>query len=522
MSTPAVSTLDEAAARRVLMVQAYEAGPADDPLWTAADRAWATRLARETAPAGTGAARFIDLRARHALQRLMPRQPALHRALERRLWHGGHVLLALLLGAALGLAVDAVGGSQHINLLAPPMWAVVAWNLVVYLALAWAALPASSARWPQRLRGWLARRLAGPSPSRKAGAPLIAFSSAWSRLSAPLTTARAALLLHVAAAALALGLIGGLYLRGLVLDYRAGWQSTVLDAAQVRAALALLLAPASARTGIAVPEATAMQALRVAPGVAPVAPAAVWIHLLAATLALTVVLPRLLLAAAAAWRAWRLSRALALPLSAPYFQRLLAERSGATPHVQVLPLGTAPSPQAVAGLRAALAAGLGERLILDLASVTVYGDEEAAPPTPAAGTMLRLVLADLAATPEDDSHGRFVETLREAVFADGTEAPPLLWLADEAAWHLRFAALPARLAERRTVWQRWAAARGVAFCSVDLSAADAAAAASAVQPALQAALQATLQPASGTALQTALKPVPQSARPAVPPSSPRA
>ena len=54
------------------------------------------------------------------------------------------------------LAVDAVGGSQRINLLAPPVWAVIAWNGVVYLSL---LLPASVL--PKRARTWLARRLAG-------------------------------------------------------------------------------------------------------------------------------------------------------------------------------------------------------------------------------------------------------------------------------------------------------------------------------------------------------------------------
>ena len=63
---------------------------------------------------------------------------------------------------------------------------------------------------------------------------------------APLATARIALCLHAAAATLALGLMGGMYLRGLVLDYRAGWQSTFLQADTVQAVLSTALAPATA------------------------------------------------------------------------------------------------------------------------------------------------------------------------------------------------------------------------------------------------------------------------------------
>ena len=60
---------------------------------------------------------------------------------------------------------------------------------------------------------------------------------------------RIAALLHVAAAAVAIGLLGSMYLRGLVLDYRAGWQSTFLQADTVQRVLSTLLAPATALTG---------------------------------------------------------------------------------------------------------------------------------------------------------------------------------------------------------------------------------------------------------------------------------
>ena len=61
--------LDEAAARRVLMVQAFETGPATGKPWTAEDRALVTRLARETTPADATPERYLDERARHAVRR---------------------------------------------------------------------------------------------------------------------------------------------------------------------------------------------------------------------------------------------------------------------------------------------------------------------------------------------------------------------------------------------------------------------------------------------------------------------
>ncbi|MBX3638565.1 MAG: DUF2868 domain-containing protein, partial [Rubrivivax sp.] len=350
--------LAETAARRVLLVRAHET--AETPLWTAEDRAWATRLARETVPAGAAPARFLDERASHALQRLAPRDRAIARWLDRRLWRWTWLLAALALGLAAGLAVDAVGSARRIDLLAPPVWGVILWNLLVYLVLLWPRGAVPGALRGGRVTGWLARRLGG-GVVRGSG-PLAAFSADWVPRVLPALASRAALLLHAAAAALAAGLVAGMYLRGLVLDYRAGWESTFLEPAAVRALLATLLAPATALTGIGVPDEATVSALRVGPGVAAGAPAAPWIHLYAAMLALFVIVPRTALATWSALRGAWASRRVALPLDDPYFQQLLLQGRGAAPRVRVLPHGAAPSPQAVLGLRELLAGALGAEM----------------------------------------------------------------------------------------------------------------------------------------------------------------
>ncbi|MBX3635516.1 MAG: DUF2868 domain-containing protein [Rubrivivax sp.] len=457
--------MSEAAARRVLLVRAHET--AETPLWTAEDRVWATRLARETVPAGAAPARFLDERASHALQRLAPRDPAIARWLGRRLWRWTWLLAALAIGLLAGLAVDAVGSAQRIDLLAPPVWGVILWNLVVYIALLWPRRPQGGGG----IAGWLARRLAGAAV--RGSGPLAAFTADWLPRVLPALTARGALLLHAAAAALAAGLVAGMYLRGLVLDYRAGWESTFLEPASVRALLATLLAPATALTGIGVPDEATVSALRVGPGVAAGAPAGPWIHLYAAMLALFVIVPRTALATWAALRGAWASRRVALPLEDPYFQQLLLQGRGAAPRVRVLPHGAAPSPQAVLGLRELLAGALGAEMQLRLAAATAYGAEESAgTPSAEPDTTLLVALVDLAATPEADTHGRFLRALRAA-----TPALPLLLLADEAAFARRFGQLPERLAQRREAWRQLAAAEGAAWLSADLERPDADAAA---------------------------------------------
>jgi hypothetical protein len=292
-------------ARRVLLLRAYESPPGPAP-WTADDRDWATRQAIAAVGADARPAHFVATRAALALPRLLPRAPEAERWLQRRGWHPALVLLALLLGLLGGLAVDQLGPPQRVNLLAPAMWAVVLWNLFVYAAL-W--LPAPPA-------GPLVRWLAGRGRALPRHPQL---NADWLQVAAPLMARRAALLLHTAAAGLALGLIAGLYLRGLVMDYRAGWQSTFLDPASVQAALRFGLWPASALTGVPVAD---VAPLRLAPGDAATASAAPWIHLFAATLLLAVVLPRTLLAGLAAWRAAWLARHLPLALDDAYFEGL--------------------------------------------------------------------------------------------------------------------------------------------------------------------------------------------------------
>jgi hypothetical protein len=319
--------MTEQEARQVLLLQAHEspdpaaawAGlPPGSPEWSAEDRSWATRQAVAAVGDAARPRQFVVARAAIALQRLLPRDPAGQRWLGRHAWHPAWVALALVLGLLAGLAADQLGPPQRVNLLAPAVWAVVGWNLLVYLAL---LLPSP---WPG-LRELLSRRaLRGPG----------AVAQLWARHAAPLAGARLALLLHTAAAGLALGLVAGLYLRGLVLDYRAGWQSTFLDAAAVQQVLGLLLKPASLITGIALPD---VAPLRVGPGGDATATAAPWIHLLATTLALAVLLPRALLAWRAAARAGGLARHFPLSLDTPYFESLHPlMRPGLTPTVRLL------------------------------------------------------------------------------------------------------------------------------------------------------------------------------------------
>lgn len=458
--------MDEATARKVVLVQAFDG--ADSPLWTPEDAAWATRLALQSAPSDASDQWLLGERARHALQRLEPRDRGVRRWLTRPAWSWRWALLVVLLGLLIGLAADLLDRNQIVNVLAPAAWGVVAWNAVVYIALAVAALrrpvrddgPARGVR-GALLAAW--QRSFGDGPLRVA-------ALRWAELSTPLMLTRAAALLHVAAAAVAIGLVGSMYLRGLVLDFRAGWQSTFLDSAAVHQLLATLLAPAQAVTGIAVPDAAALDAMRLTSPAQPAsASAAPWIHLYGVTLGLAVVVPRLLLALVALGTALVRSRRFELPMNDAATLREVQRLRRRASRVQVCPYAQAPGASAALGLRTLLARELGDDLQLQVVPTTAVGDEaEAALRLAADGITLRVVLVDLAATPEDDHQGRFVRALQVA-------APQLpMWLvADESAYRRRFASLPERIDERRATWRHWAATHDLRLRAVALDEFDA-------------------------------------------------
>ncbi len=485
--------MDERRAREVTLLEAFETAQPASASWSEDDRRWADRVALEAATPGSAPAAFVATRAGHAMQRLAAREPALVHAEVRPAWRAGGFVAIALIAFVLGIVGDAIGSAQRINLLAPPLWGVLVWNLVVYALLIVLPLVRLVRRDPVqrgpivraaeallRVRQRLPRAASGAGPARR-------FAALWSARSRRLSLVRAEAALHTAAAALALGLIAGLYARGLVLDYRAGWESTFLDAATAHALVATVLGPASAWSGIPLADAASFAALRIDPTTpAGGAPAAPWIHLIVITLGLVVVVPRVVLALACATAAaWR-SRRFALPLDEPYFQRLLRLGGGGTARVVVLPYAATPSPQATLGLRALLAATLGAGLDVRIAPLVPFGAEDGAPAGIGADTTHAIALFDLGATPEAEHPTRFLQTVSAAL----PKGAALVAVVDASAFARRFAGLDSRIAERREAWRAWGDTAGTTTLTVDLESADVASA----EPYLQAALARAPEP----------------------------
>lgn len=466
--------MNETAARNALLLRAWETYPPASAQWTDEDREWASSAAAavegERAPLDIHIAR----RAALAIERLAGREPKLRRMLAAvtwRPWIGWALALIALVAGLAGLTGDAMNGGKSINILAPPLLALLAWTLAVYLMLGARALLRVASRRasaPGALARALARLAHGSASSRlteHVTGAAAHFLHDWARASSALTAARVARILHVAAVTFALGALAGWYLRGLALEYRAGWESTFLDAQSVHTLLGVVLGPASRLTGIDIGDEAGLAAIRFSVGSGE--NAAPWIHLYAVMIALVVLLPRALLALASRWRESRLVARFPLPLDDIYFQRLGRAHRGEAAAAHVLPYSVQLTPQTILGLNRLLTRTFGSDTQLDIARTTDFGDEDTLGELPLADRPLALVAAlfALTATPEAENHGAFVTALARRV----PDATPFLVIVEESAFRQRFAREPVRLAERRAAWRRMLVAIHHEPLFVDLS-----------------------------------------------------
>jgi hypothetical protein len=458
--------MNEQVARNVVLMRSIETADAKREILSEDDRLYASRSARELAnwQAAEGKTdptldHFLEQRSDLVLKRLSERTPAFASFAHRRPLMPTLSVLLPVVALIAGAGLDRIGDPHKVDLLSPPLLLILGWNLLVYLVLlVWAFIPSPT--------GWagpgLLRRLAVGKAAlpRKLPAALASgltqYLADWTRLSHSLVRARLSRTVHLAAAAFALGAILSLYARGIVTQYAAGWESTFLDAGQVHSLLSVLFAPALFLFPIQGFSLADVQALRFVQNPSP-AGGARWVHLYAATLFLIVIVPRLVLAAVAAWRARALARNFPLDLSQPYFRKLADRIGAAGPAVlRVLPYSFTVDETRHKGLAAVAAMALGDQAQLMLRPSSPYGEEpkdvlqNVGLDDPSVA--VTAVLFNLAATPERENHGAFLDFLVRhcargvAVLVDESG------LVERAAGQAGF---EARAVERVALWRQF-------------------------------------------------------------------
>jgi hypothetical protein len=478
--------------RTVLLIHSIEETDRGGEVIPLADRADASRWvlresgkleAQPTAALSPQSQAFLVKRSDRLLDRLRLRSPAVMHVLALAgglTWLGRFVLVLAL---AVGVSLSALDGSRRINILAFPLVGLIAWNLFVYVALivTWvrARGRAPSGFWFAHFyERWIAGRIESlMRHSTRYNVPLTTglrrFAGEWGALSQPMLFLRAKRLMHFAAALVAIGLIVGLYIRGIALRYEAGWESTFLGPQSAYALIAMLYGPASLLSGISYGSAGEISELRwTATGGG--GEAATWIHLIAVTAVLYIVLPRLVAAGAATIDLWRLARRIPLPAPLLGYARALVIGVGSGTvgeTASVVPYAYEPKTASIAGLESLLGATLGANLKIRMGDPVKYGDEGAVATRLAATTATwHVILMTLAATPEVENHGAFLQAWRDWLVKNATSAP-LLIVIDEGPYAARMRgemALEQRLQERRKLWREFVAGYGLRAVFADL------------------------------------------------------
>ncbi|MEP6607331.1 MAG: DUF2868 domain-containing protein [Burkholderiaceae bacterium] len=475
--------MNEHVARDVVLVRAVETADTGRAIFTDDDRAYASRAAAELARWRAGANRrassaelFIGERAELLARTLQQRAPGVALAARAFQWHAWLGVALPVVAFVLGALVEHIADRKHVNVIAFPLLAIVVWNVAVYVSLLLHMVSRlGGTRAPMRgPRRWLTavrtRRLIDGGPQ---AASIEEFVAQWSKSVAPLMLARATRVLHLSAALFAIGAIAGLYVRGLVFEYRAGWESTFLEAPAVHALLSAFLSPAAHWIGIPFPSVEEIAAMRFTDGSAATgaANAAPWIHLYAVTVAAVVVVPRLALAALAEWQVKRRSRSFEFNADEPYFRRLAGSFISGPARMRVIPYSFTIDDVALQGLHAIAKALLGNDAVVTSEPSVGFGDETATTVSDDPTASLTLALFNLAATPENENHGTFLRTLRRAVGNDSRLAA----IVDESGYRMRLgtqAGADGRLAERQNAWQYFCQTAGIDAAFVDLSKPD--------------------------------------------------
>lgn len=472
--------MKEDEARHVELLRAVETEDREATLLTREDRTQADAHARTaSAPFKNqkAADAFLAARANFATARLFTRHPGMGSQLQRSLWprwFGIGIPLMALVG---GFVANDFGTGRRLDLLAVPLVGTIIWNFIVYVLVIIASFSRKKALGLDPVYRIIARLMNVGHRDFDRGTPLhraaISFQTRWTKVSAPLMKARIARTLHLAAALFAIGLIGNIYSRALVIEYRAGWESTFLGPGAVHAILSIILGPASWVTGLQIPNVDGIAGIRWTGSETGGVIAAPWIFLYTVTVAGLVIVPRLFLALWQAVKTVRLSNHFpAAGREDFYIRRLLRSASGAPGTARITPYAYRLGKETQQQLFSALCSALGDGADVRFDDPIDYGDEDRWLTEHVIDQRIdyHILLFTLAATPEEENHGALAAALAKRFAKEpGTILAALI---DESPFRIHFAGqtgLEERITGRLDAWRRILSSAGIAPIGVDLS-----------------------------------------------------
>ncbi|MCP4269572.1 MAG: DUF2868 domain-containing protein [Candidatus Brocadiaceae bacterium] len=477
--------MNELDARKVLLVKAIEEGDLTGKVLSKADRLVATQkiqslllpLPDKKQDKGTLNKKkelFLTKRAECLLQKVRNSHPASKIDITRIRWRGWITASLLILAFFLGFIANEFESGKRLNLLAFPVIGMLAWNFFIYILKAFVQIRNLFRRKSNKVNlgflihaiSTLSTRLLNrnhvhpPNETSVFYKCIHDFNIEYLQLSAPIYKNHASRVLHLFATLFALGIIGGMYLRGFTTEYFAGWESTFLGPEAVHTFLKIVLMPAAIITDQQFPTLESIEAIRWGDGSIG-ENATDWIHLFTKTIFLFIIFPRCCLAIISFIRERHLRRHFPIKYDKhTYYKNLLFHKPGQNKLMLILPYTIELTEQRKEIVCSLFAQVLGWKSEVGFHKTIPYGGEEgflkefnSSTKTPAE---YLTILFNLSSTPEDEIHNAFVNALEKAI-VDSNTATKILIIVDESHFESRFSQqkdLKDKLESRRELWRR--------------------------------------------------------------------
>ena len=362
----------------------------------------------------------------------------------------------------------SVSGNR-INLLSPPLVAVILWNIAVYFVILISYFFSRGRGFFGPLRNlvvWLILKIQKRG-SQKIGL-LSEFYQIWTPKESPLVRYRTAEVFHFAALFFGLGLIVSIGLHGWGTAFTIGWESTWLadnpDAVLrfIHIFYGVLPINASFFDSMTLQTVEAMQF-----GGAQSFSAAPWLLQLFWILLIVVIIPRALLAFYCMVRANILKNHFALNLEAPYYTNILRQWKGKSMLVRVIPFSYPLTSALQESIRKLVSNIHPENINVEFYKAA---HEDSKIPDLSGGEQSEvLALFAMTSTPENEVQGTFLKDLKKSVQSSNAL---LRVLVDTSGFVSRFSKTPQRIEERKKNWSNFLSSYDVNFAFVDLANAD--------------------------------------------------
>ena len=448
-------------AKLILLAKAVEESNDTHIKWTSADAETASLRAAHTVGESADAVKLLTERAKVVLRTASERGVNTTVSTKARLpkfFSPLFVLLAFVLGAL----TDRIASPEHIvNLLSPPYWGVILWNLVVYIALFCCAIGlvgTGTNRFALPLRSSLNAFVQKTSYGTLRRSSFKShFYSEWSAFVAPLIRMNVARTLHFAALFFALGIIVSLLVRGFGTSYWAGWESTWLAESpeSVKAfidytyGLIPAVGPLPPMPDLA--QIVEMRADRLPYLETPVS-AAPWLIRMMILMGVVVIFPRLIFACFDTWRMNRFKSQTSLSIESSYFENILVQCAQDAVLGNLLIVTSSVNRPLRDQSTSVLCKHWGSAEDSVVKTID-FDDEESNIPAVPSGPREPIVLVwfDGIETPEEEVHGAVIERLRQAY--ESNSSVVFAALLDMKEFTQRFASMPARIKERQKAWE---------------------------------------------------------------------